>query len=470
MKRLFSLILTGCFIIGILCFAPTVSAADIKQGIVEVSKVNANVGEEIVVPVQIKENPGIMAITISVTYDPAALEYFSYYYGNVFNDYTVAAHPDRKLIRVVICETRNKTKNGNIISLRFKVKKEAKAQFYPITVEYSRGDFCNWDLDKIMPEVVAGGVEVAFNGENCPHKNYGEWTVVTEPVCEEVGVKVRVCDFCGHNDYKEIKAIGHTYSDVWTVDKPATAESDGTMSRYCIRCDDYVDRITFSLEQTEKEEIDNTIWEDFTDKETAEDIFEEQNPGKEPTKNSPSNKNESNSKPSADKDSSKDKVSSNTSSKDKTSSSTSSKGEKPNTSSKNEKPETEDNTSKGDADKSDETVDKSSSDKEDDSENASSDKASKPANTDKNSSSKDNKNNSSSAESEPLDHTQKPDEKNEDTSSKESILEQILPEIKTEEGESISVYQKLVETFPKFKTVINVARVLLIVLLIIIIL
>ena len=52
----------------------------------------------------------------------------------------------------------------------------------------------------------------------------------------------------------------------------------------------------------------------------------------------------------------------------------------------------------------------------------------------------------------------------------ESILEQILPEIETEDGENISVYQKLIEEFPKFKTVIEIARILIIALLVIIIL
>ncbi len=381
--RIFSVLLAVCFIIGMLFCAPTVSAADIKKGIVEVSTVAGNVGDEVVVPVLIKENPGIMAITISVTYDPAALEYFSYYYGNVFNDYTVAAHPDRKLVRVVICETRNKRTDGKIISLRFKVKKGAKAQLTPITVEYSRGDFCNWNLDKIMPEVVSGGVEVAFNGENCPHKNYGDWSVVTEPVCKEVGVKVRTCDFCGDNDYKEIEPIGHTYSDNWTVDKPATEDSDGTMSRYCIRCDDYVDRITFSLEQSEKDGIDNTIWEDFADTEKAEEIFKEQNPGKKPTKN-PSNK-----KPSSNKNDAGS-----------------------------------DNTSKDD----------------------------------------------SSAEGKPDKKPQGSNENEDNSDIKENALEQIFPQVETQDGESVSVYERLIETFPKLEKAIAAARVLLIILVIIIVL
>lgn len=460
MKKIFSVFFIVCFIIGILFCAPTVSAADVNKGIVEVSTVNANVGEEVVVPVLINENPGIMAITISITYQPDALEYVGFYYGNVFNDYTVAAHPDRKLVRVVICETRNKTKNGKIISLRFKVTKEAKAELSPITVEYNRGDFCNWNLDKIMPKVVSGGVEVAFNGENCPHKKYGEWSVVTEPVCKKVGVKVRICDFCGHNDYKEIDPIGHTYSENWTVDKPATEESDGTMSRYCIRCDDYVDRITFSLEQSEKEEIKNDIWEDFLDNETAEDIFIEQNPGKKPTqnssdKNSSKDKNESSSKPSKDSNSSKDKTSSSSKDKDKNKNETSSK---PNNSSENS------------SDKNDKTSNSSSKNESNDknSQNASDEVASENVTSDNQAqdtvSDKEN-----ADQSKPSDSSQIIQEEP-NTSSKEDVLEQILPEIENDEGEKISIYQKLKETFSGFEKIVKISRVLIIILFIIIIL
>lgn len=286
-KRILSVIISVCLIIISACCGFSVSAADINEGKIEIPTIDANVGDSVVVPIKITENPGIMAVTVSVTYDPSVLKYETFYYGDVFTDYTIANHKDRKLIRLVICERRNKKTDGNIISFKFKVLDNAKAELTKIGLEYSRGDFCNWNLDKIMPEVVSGGINVAFNGSNCTHKSYGEWKEVTKPVCEEVGVSERACKLCGHKELKEIPPIGHTYSDIWTVDKPATAESDGTMSRYCIRCDDYVDRINFSLEQSEKEEIKNEIWEDVTDKELGEQLFKDQNPDKELTPNKP---------------------------------------------------------------------------------------------------------------------------------------------------------------------------------------
>ena len=89
----------------------------------------------IMIPIKIIENPGIMAVTVSITYDPTAIKYQDFYYGDIFTDYTIAVHPDRKLIRLVICERRNRTENGNIISFKFKILDEAKAELKGVTLE-----------------------------------------------------------------------------------------------------------------------------------------------------------------------------------------------------------------------------------------------------------------------------------------------------------------------------------------------
>ena len=285
-KSAFSFFLCICAVVSLLIFsAPAVSAADVCQGKIEVGTVEGITGDIVAVPIKLTENPGIMAVTVSITYDPEVLKYKGAYYGDIFNDYTVANHPDRKLIRLVICEMRNKTNDGNIIILKFQVKDNAKAELTKIGLEYSRGDFCNWNLDKIMPTVTSGGINVAFNGENCPHKNYGKWTVVSKPTCVDKGLDERVCELCGHKEYKDTDPIGHTYSDKWTVDRPATAEKDGTMSRYCIRCDDYVDRVSFSLEQSEESDIKNDIWSEIPDNNVGNELFKEQFPDEELTPN-----------------------------------------------------------------------------------------------------------------------------------------------------------------------------------------
>ena len=57
------------------------------------------------------------------------------------------------------------------------------------------------------------------------------------------------------------------------------------MSRYCIRCDDYVDRVSFSLEQSEESDIKNDIWSEIPDNNVGNELFKEQFPDEELTPN-----------------------------------------------------------------------------------------------------------------------------------------------------------------------------------------
>lgn len=248
------------------------------DGHITVDTVTAINGDSVTVRLQMEENPGIMAMTVFITYDSSVLTYETYYRGYL-TDYTVADHPEQNLIRFVNCQNGNMRKNGAFITLQFKVKEEADFGFYPISIEYQAGDFCNWRLDKLMPEITPGGVNIEYNGKNCSHKKYGEWEVGAEPSCLENGMDRRFCVKCGHCDMRETSPIGHTYSDTWTVDKPATSESAGTMSRHCIRCDATTDLLTFTLPEAEENGIENSVLEevkpsDFTDRLTSEQLPE----------------------------------------------------------------------------------------------------------------------------------------------------------------------------------------------------
>ena len=67
------------------------------------------------------------------------------------------------------------------------------------------------------------------------------YEVVTAPTCTTVGYELSVCQrnnhgrICGHQDYRQIPALGHDWSE-WYVIKPATPEEDGIEERKCNRC------------------------------------------------------------------------------------------------------------------------------------------------------------------------------------------------------------------------------------------
>lgn len=295
LRKFFALITTVIIIMSAFVCGFTVHAEE--DCTVTVETVTAATGDEVFVHLNIKNNPGIMAMTISITYDPVALEYMDYFYGDVFTDYTVAAHPSRKLIRLVISERKDLYDDGIIVSFQFKVAQNAEFDLHKMTVEYSSGDFCNSDLVRIMPKIVSGGVNVEYNGSNCPHKSFGEWSQTVAPSCEKEGVEQRTCSKCPHTENRPIAPIGHTFSDKWTVDIPATKDVPGMMSRHCIRCSASTDETNFTLEDSEKGDIENKPEAEVPENDVVKDIIEEQHPDidvNNPDKNNSSNTSQNN--------------------------------------------------------------------------------------------------------------------------------------------------------------------------------
>ena len=274
LKAVFCLILSVLLLISPLGVS---AEEDYSQGHITIDTVSALNGDSVILKIAIDNNPGIMAMTISITYDSSALTYERYYFGYL-NDYTVVDHPDKNLIRFVNCQSRNYSNNDTILSVQFKVKEEADFGFYPVSIDYKAGDFCNWKLDKLMPVITPGGVDVAYNGSNCSHKKYGDWEVVAKPACTEKGAKQRACVKCGHIDIGEIPAAGHDFAEEWTVDREASADASGIMSRHCKNCEETTDVLTFSLPESEEHKIENSEGTVIKPSDLTDKLIEEQLP------------------------------------------------------------------------------------------------------------------------------------------------------------------------------------------------
>ncbi|MBR7071045.1 MAG: hypothetical protein IKI29_02655 [Clostridia bacterium] len=219
---------------------------------VTVDTVTAAPGDSVLINIDISDNTALMAITVTFHYDPNVLEYTKFHAG-FLRDYLLQDH--NGYVSFVNCESENRTENGTLVTLEFKVKEDAQVGFYPITIkniwpgqraDNLTGCFACWEGTKITPTVVAGGVEIKYNGKNCKHR-YGKWTDTVEAKCTKGGMQTRVCSICGHNENRETDPVGHEFTSEWIVDRPATSEQDGIMSRHCIRCDKTADAVTFSL-------------------------------------------------------------------------------------------------------------------------------------------------------------------------------------------------------------------------------
>lgn len=65
---------------------------------------------------------------------------------------------------------------------------------------------------------------------------YGS-VVTVEPSCTSPGERLFTCSVCNGSYTETIDALGHDYSDEWTIDVSATCTEKGSKSHHCSRCD-----------------------------------------------------------------------------------------------------------------------------------------------------------------------------------------------------------------------------------------
>ncbi len=77
---------------------------------------------------------------------------------------------------------------------------------------------------------------VTFIIEACPHADI-DTKVIFEPNCTEPGQQESVCRLCGKNwGIEYTPAIGHTWSEEWTIDQDVSCTEDGYRSHHCTVC------------------------------------------------------------------------------------------------------------------------------------------------------------------------------------------------------------------------------------------
>lgn len=267
-KSFISILLCLCLI----TIGAFTTAADSKP-VVTLTNVTAFAGEEITINVDIAQNPGIMAMAFCVTYDKDALSYNGYQRGYL-SSCTVKNHGDKGYVSFVNIESSDKSTNGTIVSFSFTVKDDAKPGIYPIKLansdpekyEYNlQNIFSNSKLDNVVPSVINGSLTVDETCEEAGHK-FGNWSVVSPSDCTHTGIKTRKCVRCDFVE-DDVIPISHDFEYDWTIDKVATPDQDGEMSRHCKNCDAVTDKITFSYEEVGGDEPD----EDETPSDTPSD-------------------------------------------------------------------------------------------------------------------------------------------------------------------------------------------------------
>ena len=71
----------------------------------------------------------------------------------------------------------------------------------------------------------------------CKNHVFGDWIVLKEACCTEVGKKEKNCSVCGETIQETIPETGHKWNADYTVDKVATCTEEGSESIHCSVCD-----------------------------------------------------------------------------------------------------------------------------------------------------------------------------------------------------------------------------------------
>lgn len=105
------------------------------------------------VPVEIKKNPGMTMAQIYFEYDQSVLTCVGFENGDILETYIDPAYGDGNVVFIMECaETEDTAETGELLTLLFKAKKNAKAGAYEVKVG-EKSQFINIDETFVKPEI-----------------------------------------------------------------------------------------------------------------------------------------------------------------------------------------------------------------------------------------------------------------------------------------------------------------------------
>ncbi len=176
-KKIFALIISLVLIwsVSIIGFAA-------KEATVYVSDVNANPGEAVFIPVQIKNNPGIMGFRITIAYDskflvPRAVTKGSVTECGMFE--SSIGSSENSSIDIVWNNTEEIKKDGTLAVIGFTCLGKAKGQIN-IELSYTQKDTFNEKYEDVVFECKGGIID--FSGETITNERTDKREVTPEDI------------------------------------------------------------------------------------------------------------------------------------------------------------------------------------------------------------------------------------------------------------------------------------------------
>lgn len=131
-----------------------------------VDTINATPGDEVQVAISVKNNPGILGMTLTLYYDEALCTLEKVENGTAVADIldlTTSKNLNNgaRFVWDGIEITGSDIKDGDVLLMTFKVKDDVNSEFCPITVKYFNDDIVDNDLNGIYPTIKNGGITIS---------------------------------------------------------------------------------------------------------------------------------------------------------------------------------------------------------------------------------------------------------------------------------------------------------------------
>jgi len=221
MKKIVSALIVAALLVC--CMVPAVFAAGTAT--VSVNEKTAAAGEKVTLAVSISEAT-FATYGMAVTYDNTVLELVSI-------DGTGAGlgmfMPNPGNGSVAEMGFADKTFGGQLFTVTFNVKADAKPGKYPVSVAVDNVTMA--DTSTLTVSVAGGAVIIPIGEHDC------DWveTARVDATCSEAGSVTYTCSICGETKTEAIAALGHLWGE-WVTVKEAEIGVEGLMERTCERC------------------------------------------------------------------------------------------------------------------------------------------------------------------------------------------------------------------------------------------
>lgn len=195
--------------------------------------VTAYPGGQILLPIKVAQNTGIVGAGIRVWYDKNVMTPVSVTAGEILGTQcAVSDNADTAdgMFDFFFCNAENIGTDGVLFSVLFDVSENA-AGSAAVRLDFSGDDTFDESFNDV--QFLCLNAEITVSGEH----SFGEWITDEPATCILGGKKHRLCADCGKSETVIIPALGHSFSEEFTVDTAPTEISAGSKSRHCTRCD-----------------------------------------------------------------------------------------------------------------------------------------------------------------------------------------------------------------------------------------